>query len=320
MNHFKIKNISEILYSVGDLEKVKHFFVDFGGWNIVGEYASDASVIDYWELPSNTATNEILLQSNHHPTGQIRLVKFHDIKQEYIRSSQKPWDTGGIMDINLKVHDVAEAFEKLRELGWHGLSDPLLQEMGPFKLYDVLMKGYDDIIIAFTHRLVPPLNLTSPNTLPTHVYNSSLTVSKLEASKEFYVDQLGCKLLNEYQVKKDKPQETMFGLPFNLADKVTCNANIFSFDGERDVVFQTVAFDGITGKDFSEKAVPPNRGFMTYRVEVEGIKAYLKNLQSKNTIIHRPLQTINISPYGKCHAFVVKSPDGVWWTFYEVQN
>lgn len=314
---FQLKSILEVVYSVGNLEKVKHFFFDYGGWNIVDSTPCDASIMDFWQLDAATATQTYLLQSNHHPTGQLRLVKFQNTAQQYIRSSQQPWDVGGIMDINLRVHEVANTFDELRDLGWHGLSDPLLQAMGPFELYDILMKGYDDTIIAFTHRVKPELHLEAPIKLPTHIYNSSLTVKNLAASRKFYEEQLGCTLLNEYEVRKDGPQETMFGLPFNLADKVTCKANIFSFDGTRDTFFQVVEFEGVTGKDFTDKALPPNRGFMTYRVGVSGIQAYYKRLLDKGTPIYRPLQKMTLPPYGEVEAFAVRSPDGVWFTFLE---
>lgn len=318
MKALQFKNIREVLYCTGNLDKALHFYSEYGGWNTVGNYKTDQSVLDFWNLSNQIESTEILLQSNYHSTGQLRLIKYSGVEQDYIRSSQQPWDTGGIMDINLRVHEVANTFEELRELGWHGLSDPLLQVMGPFKLYDILMKGYDDTIIAFTHRVEPPMELTSSIKLPTHIYNSSLTVKNLETSRHFYVEQLGCQLLNEYEVRKDSPQENMFGLPFNLADKVTCKANIFSFDGARDVVFQTVEFQGVLGNDFSEKAIPPNRGFLLYRVEVEGIHTYYQSMLEKQTPIIKSIQRVKIEPYGACEAFAVKSPDGVWWTFFEV--
>lgn len=312
---FKLSNIKEVIYSVGNLEKVKHFFCDYGGWDIVGAYKSDKELLDFWKLPKGTSASEILIQFDKHPTGLLRLVQYSGVQQEYIRSSQKPYETGGIMDINLRVHNVQETFDDLREMGWHGLSDPLFQTMGPFQLYDVLMQGYDDIIVAITHRKVPKLELKDGFKLPTHIYNSSIVVKDLAKAQHFYKEVLGYTLLNEYEVKKEG--ENMFGIPFNVIPTVTCKANIFSVDGTRDVIFQIIQFDGVTGKDFSKKAVPPNRGFLTYRVEVEtGIAEFYSHLQKKNAIIHQTLRTINIAPYGDCQAFAMIDPDGVWWTFF----
>lgn len=312
---YRIKSIIETIYSLGNMEKVKHFFCDYGGWSIVGKYESNKSVLDFWKVP-NANAEELLIRFDDHPTGWLRLVKYHGVEQEYARSSQKPWDIGGIMDINLRVHDVKKAFNDLREMGWHGLSDPLFQTMGPFQLYDVLMQGYDDVIIALTHRIQPKLELKDGFKLPTHIYNSSITVKDLSTSRNFY-ERLGFSLLNEYEVKKDSPQENMFGIPFNIIPDVDCKANIFSTNETRDVVFQTIEFDGVSGKDFSTKAVPPNRGLLIHRVEVEDIEDYYQDLQSKDINIHQPLQTLEIEPYGNCKAFSVIDPDGVWWTFLE---
>lgn len=317
MPSYSIKNIREILYSTGNMKKAVELFEGYGGWNRVGAYKTDSSVLADWDLDPQLNVDEVLIQSNHYEHGQLRIMKFNEIDQEYIRSSQQPWDTGGIMDINLRVHEVTENFEQLREMGWHGLSDPMLQVMGPFKLYDILMRGYDDVIIAFTHRLEPPMNLTAPINFPTHIYKTSLTVKNLEQSKSFFVDQLGCKVLTEYAVVKDKPQENMFGLPFNLADKVTCKAVILSIHGGTDTDFQIVEFDGVTGKDFSAKAIPPNRGFLMYRVEVNGLGNYLNYLKDKAVDIHKPLSKKHIKPYGSVNSFSVLSPDGAWFEFFE---
>ena len=318
MSSYKIINIREIVYSTGSMQNNCAFFEAYGGWNRVGQYETNADQLNYWGLGSAVEAEEILIQSNHYPSGQIRLIQFKNTTKEHIRSSQQPWDTGGIMDINLRVHEVENNFNRLREMGWHGLSDPLLQQLGPFKLYDILMKGYDDTIIAFTHRLEPPMETMAPINLPTHVYKTSLTVKDLETSKKFYVEQLGCRIKTEYQVRKDSPQENMFGLPHNLADKVTCKAVILKIHEGSDIDFQIVEFDGVTGKDFSSKAVPPNRGFLLYRVELKGLDDYLRQLKEKGCAIYKEKTKLHINPYGPVTCFSVRSPGGAIWEFFEV--
>ncbi len=313
----QLKTILEVVYSVGNMDKVTHFLCDYGGLSLVDTYDTDRSVLDFWGLTSTVSASEKLIQFDNHPTGLLRLIKYEGAEQQYIRSSQKPWDIGGIMDINLRVPEVAQTFDDLRDLGFHGLSDPLLQEMGPFKLYDILMKGYDDIIIAFTHRLQPPLELKEGYKIPSHVYNSSLTVTDLQVSKDFYQHKMGFTLMNEYSVKKEAPMENMFGIPMNVITEVSCNVNMFSLDGTRDVMFQTCEFNGVVGKDFSAMAVPPNRGLLMYRCEVEDIKSYYEWIQGNGVQIHKELQQLEIAPYGKVPCFAVLGPDGVWWEFLE---
>lgn len=316
MTEYNIINIREVVYSTRDLAKASQLFEEYGGWNRVGKYQTDRYVLDAWNLNKETSATEILIQSNHFEHGQLRLIAFKNTDQDIIRSSQQPWDVGGIMDINLRVHDVQQNFDTLRNMGWHGLSDPLLQVMGPFKLYDVLMRGLDDTIIAFTHRLEPPMELTAPINLPTHVYKTSITVENLQESRLFYEDILGCEILTEYAVKKDSPQENMFGLPHNLADKVTCNAIIYSIHGGRDVDFQIVQFDGVTGKDYRERVKAPNIGFLNYRVELTGIKQYhekVKKAGGKPTAISQ----VVIEPYGEVLQFSISSPCHAHFEFFE---
>ena len=317
---FQLNTILEVVYSVGNMEKVSNFFCNYGGLDIVGEYKTDRSTLDFWGLNKKVSASERLIRFNNHEAGSLRLIKYEGVAQEHIRSSQNPWDIGGIMDINLRVPEVAQTFDEIRDLGWHGLSDPLLQKMGPFELYDILMKGYDDIIIAFTHRVQPPLELPHGYKIPSHVYNSSLTVKNLKETQDFYVDKLGFSLLNEYEVKKDAPIENMFNIPMNMIENVTCKANIFSLDGSRDVMFQACEFEGITGKDFSNKAIPPNRGLLLYRCDVNNLQAYYKSLLEKGVEIHQPIKQITIAPYGQVQCFALKSPDGVWWEFLEKNN
>ncbi|MEP3208142.1 MAG: VOC family protein [Maribacter sp.] len=317
---YQLKTILEVIYSVGDMEKVKNFFCDYGGLSVVGDYQSDRTVLDFWNLDASATADEKLIRFENHVAGSLRLVKYHGVQQCHIRSSQNPWDIGGIMDINLRVPEVAQTFDEIRDLGWHGLSDPLLQKMGPFELYDILMKGYDDIIIAFTHRVQPPLELPEGYKIPSHVYNSSLTVKSLEETQDFYVNKLGFSLLNAYEVKKNAPIENMFNIPMNMIEDVTCKANIFSLDGTRDVMFQACEFEGVTGKDFSNLSVPPNRGLLLYRCEVENVKVYYDSLLEKGIEMHQPLQEIFIEPYGKVNCFALRSPDGVWWEFLEINT
>lgn len=305
--------IKEVCYSVGDLEKIRDFFVNFGGWKIIATCKSSRAQLDKWQLPDTCTAQEILLQCEDVNYGRLRLIKFENIVQDYIRSSQQPWDIGGIMDINIRVPEVAATFDHLREMGWHGLSDPLLQEMGPFKLYDILMRGYDDTIIAFTHRLQPPMDDLPNINFAAHIYNSSITVEDYDTARDFYTTTLQCTILNEYEVVKDGPQENMFGLPHNMADKVTAKACILSFNGNRETIFQIIKFEGVVGKNVKEKAKAPNRGFLSFRVFHEDLERLATHLSDKNITIQNQLHSIEMAPYGQVKKLDIVSPNGVIW-------
>jgi len=88
-------------------------------------------------------------------------------------------------------------------------------------------------------------------------------------------------------------------------------------DGSRDVIFQTIEFEGIHGKDFSNRAIPPNRGLLLYRCEIDGLISYYNMLNKKGLDIYQELQAIIIEPYGSVNCFSLKSPNGVLWEFFE---
>ena len=314
---YQLINIAEVIYSVSNLTKPHRFFCDYGGMHCTGQYQTDKSVLSFWDLKEGVTAKEELITFAEYPYGQLRLIKIDGVEQKIIRSSQQPWDVGGIMDINLRVPEVKRTFNELRDLGWHGLSDPLFQKMGPFELYDILMRGYDDVIIAFTHRTQPPLELKAGYNIPSHIYNSSITSANLAESKDFYQNKLGFSLLNEYEVAKDLPQENMFGLPHNVIVDVKCAANIFSMDGRRDVIFQTIEFIGATGKNFTDRGSPPNIGFLMYRCKVDGLESYQSHLKEGGVQLYKEITPLWIEPYGEVRSFVIISPEGVWWEFFE---
>ena len=60
----QLKTIKELLYSVGDMEKVAYFFRDYGGLEEIGSYESNRNQLDFWKLPEEASGQEMLLQSD----------------------------------------------------------------------------------------------------------------------------------------------------------------------------------------------------------------------------------------------------------------
>ena len=48
MSNYGFSSILETVYSVGNMDKVKHFYCDYGGWNSVGVYATISEQIMFW--------------------------------------------------------------------------------------------------------------------------------------------------------------------------------------------------------------------------------------------------------------------------------
>jgi catechol 2,3-dioxygenase-like lactoylglutathione lyase family enzyme len=315
---FKLHTYSEIVISVKNLDTILLIYKDILGWDVIWRGKGDDSQIQFWGLPTNCETEEVLMQFQKIPFGQIRLVQFKNVEQKLIRPAGQTWDTGGILDIDLRTSDLQKTHNQLTELGWHAYSRPVTQTMGPFTVEEVLLKGHDEVVIALVHRSVPPHpNPFDLEGITSNVYLSAMIVKDLEKASHFFVKQLGFISHNQISFKTEHPETTMFGLPHNLADKTNIKLNIIGPTDNRDGLLDLVELEGLVGEDFSENACPPNRGILMYRFPVENIENYYNFVQKNGVIPVKKLQKIQFEQIAKVMIFAVKSVDGVWIEFYE---
>lgn len=318
MEDYTLHSCKEFIFSVGDLEKTSDFYTGFVGFHPLHFGEIDSSQLRFWNLPEECRAEEVLLQFEDWETGRLRLVKFHNVPQKFIRSGGQAWDTGGIYDIDLRVKDIQAIYREMQEMGWHGTSEPVRQEMGEtFVLDEALVKGHDEVVIALVDRQLPPMPANKSKGFISHIYLSAMMVRDLATAHHFFIDQLGFQVMNEMQLKRNEPGENMFGLPYNLSDKATAKLELISPNGSRDGMLDILQFEGATGRDFSKFAVPPNRGILMYRFAVDGLENYYEVIQQRGVKIKCPLQQIVNLPYGKVRIFAVQSPDGAWIEFFE---
>lgn len=318
---FQLQTYSEIVISVKNLDAVLPIYVDTLGWKVVWRGIGDKSQIDFWDLPEETETEEILLRFQNLEYGQIRLVQFKNIKQKLIRPAGQTWDTGGILDIDLRTSDLNKTYEELIELGWHAYSRPVTQTMGPFTVEEVLLKGHDEVVIAFVHRSNPPHpNPYELDGITSNVYLSAMIVKDLLITTNFFVNQLGFVSHNQISFKTDKPETTMFGLPHNLADKTNVKLNILGPTETRDGLLDLVELEGLVGEDFSSNACPPNRGILMYRFPVKNLQNYYIIIQKNGIEPVCKIRKVQLHPIGLVNIFAVQSPDGVWIEFFELSE
>ena len=310
---------NEVVISVKNLQTTAQIYTDLLGWDIVWQGKGTPSQTQFWGLPEICQSDEIVLSFQGLTYGKIRLIKFNNVYQQVIRSGGQAWDTGGILDIDLRVSDINWAYNEFTERGWHGYSQPVTQTMGPFTVQEVLLKGPDEVVIAFVHRQNPPhpnpFNLegcTSP------VYLSAMIVKDLAVAQDFFVNKLGFKLHNEIAFRGEEGR-SMFGLPHNVAAQTNTKLSIIGPTNSRDALLDLVELEGIKGEDFSAVAVPPNRGILMYRFPVTDIESYAKLVEANGATLRCPLQTIELEPIGSVKQFAVQSPDGVWLEFWEKQ-
>jgi catechol 2,3-dioxygenase-like lactoylglutathione lyase family enzyme len=313
----QLHSYNEVVFSVKDIQTAAQTYTEILGWQIVWQGKGHRSQLDFWNLPQNCTTDEILLQFQGLTYGQIRLIQFNDVLQQIIRSGGQPFDTGGIMDIDLRVSNINWVYDEMTERNWHAYTQPVVQTMGPFSVEEVLFRGHDGVVIAFVHRTAPP----HPNPFDlvgatSNVYLSALVVKDIKIATYFFVSQLGFVVHNEIEFVGDEGR-SIFNLPHNIAAQTKAILTIIGPTDSRDTLFDLIELEGIKGEDFSGRAVPPNRGILMYRIPVTNINNYYDFVLGNGVAPNCPLTTTYTQPAGSIKTFAVQSPDGVWVEFWE---
>jgi len=307
----------EVVFSVSDLEAASEFYLEVAGWEVIVEGEASPGLAAHWGLGEHQIVEEALLRNPGTEHGWLRLVRFPGTEQKQIRSSAQTWDTGGIFDVNVRVLDIHAKFQQLCEHGWQFYSDPVRFQFGPFVVWEVLAKGADGVVFAMVERLQPPLE-GWPNLREfSHIFNSTQVVHDLDAGVAFYRDVLGFKVYLEHEGPSEAPGPNVLGLPYNLASAISRKIVILSPDGSNSGSVELIAFDGLTGADFSLLAAAPNLGILALRYPVADLEAYRQRLaEHAVTPINGPSNLV-IEPYGEVKIMTIRAPEGAWLEFYQ---
>lgn len=313
----KIDGFQEVIFSVYDLTAATHFYQKVVGFEIIQQGKAVAKQSTFWQLPPKTKIEEVILGNKGDQTGYIRLVKFHHIEQEQIRSSSHSWDTGGIFDINMRSKDLNAIFKEFQQAGWNGISAPIRYQFGPFDVSEVLMKGPDGIVIAMMERHAPPLEGFPNLKKLSHVFNSTHVSKDIEVTLDFFTNKLGWEIYMHAKSTGRNAVANVLGFPYNINPSIELPVYIVHPTGSNLGSLEFIQVNGLTGKDFSDKGIPPNLGILMYRFPVSDADKYAKILENRGVKIHLPIQQLSIAPYGKIKIFAIQSPDGIWMEFME---
>jgi catechol 2,3-dioxygenase-like lactoylglutathione lyase family enzyme len=307
----------EVVFSVSDLEGAARFYQDVAGWEVIHNGRAGSDLADLWRLDRDREIKEIVLANPGDDRGFLRLVAFPGADQRQIRSSAQTWDTGGIFDINVRVKDIHEKFAQLRKRGWQFYSDPIQFHFGPFVVWEVLARGPDGIVIAMVERVEPKLEGWPNLRELSHIFNSTQIVRDFDRSRAFYEETLGFQIYLEHVGPSKEAGPNVLGLPHNLAAEVTRRVVILSPDGTNSGSVELIGFDGLTGADFSEHAVPPNLGILALRFPVSDLEQFRERLVGRGAIPIAGPSPVRIEPYGTVDVMAVRAPEGAWLEFYQ---
>ena len=316
-DQFRIKGFVECVISVRDLAASSQFYRRISGWEECCTSTSSQEQLHFWLLPGSASAEEILMCNIGESNGHTRLVAFDNVDQDVIRANSMSWDTGGIYDLDIRVADMQATYSELQAAGWSGFSSPQTYEFGHFHVTEVLMKGPDDVVLALIKRHKPKLEGWDNMRQMSHVFNSSQIVSNMDEAKEFYMNILGFKIYMEHNMRGSEHEDNLFGMPQNLYQTIERKITILNPTGTNVGSVELVELHGADGRDFSERAKPPNLGLLMLRFPVQNIDAFRSHLIQKGQAITSDIAEICIEPYGKCAVIAIQSPDGAWLEFIE---
>jgi len=314
------KGMQEMIVSVKDLSRAAALYQQVAGWRVVAKETAPAALATFWQVPSTSRVEQIVLGNPSTTKGYLRLVKFHGVPQVQIRSSGRPFDTGGIFNLNMLVRDMDAAFEGLRDHGFHGYADPNRYTILGKSYAGAMLQGHDGVVINLLQRIGQSYDDMPPFTLMSHVINATQMVSDYSESLEFLTKKLGWKVRWEASPSWPEDGSNNMGLPNNLVSTGQVKGRAASFQFGADAnggAMEIFHFEGVTGLDFSSRAHPPNLGVLMYGIHVPDIEAYAAQLKSRGVPPHLPMTTFRLAPYGTVKAMIVKAPSGAWLQFFQ---
>ena len=310
----------EAVIMVSELDRIAKDLEIVGNWQVIEEGAVNRGQLNLWDLTNDVTGDYKLIRNPNSHKGYVRLVKLHNQKQKQIRPAGQIWEAGGIFDLNFRVTNIDEKFEKLLNRGWTAFNQPAQYEFGPVIVSEVLMIGPDGVCFALIERLEPPLEeVESPNEI-SRSFNSSLLVADIEKSFKFFSETLGFETVMELIGHKLDTGSNVLGLPHNIAQEHAMDVCIIHPKAVTDGSVELMSLNSLKGRNFSKNAKPFNLGITSLRFPINDVNKKATELTSKGIPLVYGPTTIELAPYGDVIIFALELPEGGWIEFFEPLN
>jgi catechol 2,3-dioxygenase-like lactoylglutathione lyase family enzyme len=314
------QGVQEIVVSVKNLAQATEVYRAVARFDVKSEGAADPSLAVAWGLPAATPMHDTLLGVPGIDKGLLRLVQIDGLPQVQIRSSARPFDTGGIFNFNSLVKDMDAVFEALRGHGFQGFNDPNRYTLFGKSYAGALLRGHDGVVINLLQRVNQPYDDMPPFATMSHIINATQMVADYQHSFDFFTQKLGWVVRWEASPTWPPDGSNNMGVPNSILLSGMVKEKAASFAVSKDADGGTIEifnFEGITGRDFSDRAHPPNLGILTYRIHVRDLDAYAAEITARGVVLHRPIVRAILAPYGAVKMMVVRAPSGAWLEFFQ---
>lgn len=309
---------SEILITTAKPREWIEFLTQDAGWEVRHQRPVTGAEKQMLGVSTEITGTQVLLANKGADKGFVRLYALDGHSNEHIRIDDRPWDTGGIFDFNMRVVGLFDLRKKLLAKGWHGDSEPIHYVFGPFEVIEWIARGPDGVRIAFIERLKPTLEGWPNVKVTSRVFNSTTVVKDMKKSRTFFEKVLGMKPYLASNKPSDKAGPNVLGLPHNIATMISRDVVILHPQGKNDGSVELLKFVGATGSDFSKRAKPSNLGVSALRFPVQDLEKSLKLLAAAQVSIAAGPLEMTLAPYGKIRIAGIDSPDGVRLELFEI--
>ena len=185
------RGVQEMVVSVKDLHGTARLYQQVAGWQVVHAAVADPAQVAFWGLDPAVVVQQILLGNPGAPTGLLRLIKFIGTDQVRIRSSARPFDTGGIFNINALVKDMTSTFQALRDAGFQGFSDPNYYDIFGKRYGGAMLRGHDDVVINLLERVNGSYEDQPAFQVMSNLNNATQVVTDYDRAYEFFTVRAG---------------------------------------------------------------------------------------------------------------------------------
>ncbi|MFK7958283.1 MAG: hypothetical protein AB8B96_19465 [Lysobacterales bacterium] len=273
----------------------------------------------FWGCPEANTIDEVLLGPAGADCGLLRVVTLHGVQNQPIRPAGKPWEAGGIYDLDIRVRDIEAIYAELEARGWAGVHVPFQYTMGPVVVKHCELIGPERIVLALIQRVDPPLGPDAGFDQVSNAFNSTQLVydDELEAHDVFYQEALGFDCLIDTEIRWEPPGENVFGLPYNVALAHPAPVRIYHPTGEMQGSVEICSIRGLTGEHYGRFALPRNRGSSALRFPVSDLTGYASRIEAAGVALTRPITQLELAPYGDVSMFAVRAPGGAWLEFFQ---
>lgn len=315
-----LRGVQEMVISVRFLDRTLAIYESVGDWRVLHRSRAPAAQASHWGLSEKIRIEQAVMGVAGQSHGLVRFIRFNGVDQVRIRSSARPFDTGGIFNINSSVKDLEATFEALRDNGFTGFGDPTYYTLNERRYGGAMLRGHDGVVINLITRVSGNYDDLPPFSKMSNVRNATQIVSDFDANMDFFENKMGWHKRWEASPSWPEDGSNNMGIPNSLLLDGTVSERAAGFQFDRKATggrIEIFAFDGIAGEDFSSRARPPNLGILMYRVHVADLDGYTRRVANRGVRVVRPIHRLVVAPYGLVASAIVEAPSGAWIELFQ---